>query len=134
MAAERGHCEARLFAVRGALRASRRATRFRALAEGFPTGAPPGCAPVAQLDRASDYESEGRTFESFRARQFSHKNHRTRSPLLGPPNLEVALGWGLGWGLGGNSRRTPPFSRCVWQTHDPLRRQVASPDRPNVRA
>ena len=26
------------------------------------------CAPVAQLDRASDYESEGRTFESFRAR------------------------------------------------------------------
>jgi hypothetical protein len=25
-------------------------------------------APVAQLDRASDYESEGRTFESFRAR------------------------------------------------------------------
>jgi hypothetical protein len=28
------------------------------------------CAPVAQLDRASDYESEGRTFESFRARQF----------------------------------------------------------------
>ena len=28
------------------------------------------CAPVAQLDRASDYESEGRTFESFRARHF----------------------------------------------------------------
>ena len=30
----------------------------------------PGSAPVAQLDRASDYESEGRRFESFRARQF----------------------------------------------------------------
>ena len=28
----------------------------------------PTDAPVAQLDRASDYESEGRTFESFRAR------------------------------------------------------------------
>jgi hypothetical protein len=28
-------------------------------------------APVAQLDRASDYESEGRTFESFRARQLT---------------------------------------------------------------
>ena len=28
-------------------------------------------APVAQLDRASDYESEGRTFESFRARHYS---------------------------------------------------------------
>jgi hypothetical protein len=27
-------------------------------------------APVAQLDRAPDYESGGRTFESFRARQF----------------------------------------------------------------
>ena len=27
-------------------------------------------APVAQLDRASDYESEGRTFESFRVRHF----------------------------------------------------------------
>ncbi len=27
-------------------------------------------APVAQLDRASDYESGGRTFESFRARQY----------------------------------------------------------------
>ena len=24
----------------------------------------PGCAPIAQLDRASDYESEGRKFES----------------------------------------------------------------------
>jgi hypothetical protein len=30
----------------------------------------PHRAPVAQLDRASDYESEGRTFESFRARHF----------------------------------------------------------------
>ena len=27
-------------------------------------------APVAQLDRVSDYESEGRRFESFRARHF----------------------------------------------------------------
>src|SRR6185437_4744504 len=29
---------------------------------------PQGCAPLAQLDRASDYESEGREFESLRAR------------------------------------------------------------------
>jgi hypothetical protein len=29
------------------------------------------CAPVAQLDRAPDYESGGRTFESFRARHLS---------------------------------------------------------------
>ncbi len=34
------------------------------------------CAPVAQLDRASDYESEGRTFESFRARHFRPTNAR----------------------------------------------------------
>ena len=30
----------------------------------------PQAAPLAQLDRASDYESEGREFESLRARQF----------------------------------------------------------------
>jgi hypothetical protein len=34
-------------------------------------------APVAQLDRAPDYESGGRTFESFRARHSHHA--RTRS-------------------------------------------------------
>ncbi len=44
-----------------------RPLRFRALAARR-------CAPVAQLDRASDYESEGRTFESFRARHFFHTN------------------------------------------------------------
>src|SRR5262249_24053760 len=32
------------------------------------THVPPYCAPLAQLDRASDYESEGREFESLRAR------------------------------------------------------------------
>lgn len=31
----------------------------------------PTCAPVAQLDRALDYESRGQRFESFRARQFT---------------------------------------------------------------
>src|ERR1700749_2430000 len=47
------------------------------------------CAHVAQLDRASDYESEGRTFESFRARHFpdflrlSHPTSVTR-PLRRP--------------------------------------------------
>ena len=30
----------------------------------------PGSAPVAQLDRAPDYESGGQRFESFRARHF----------------------------------------------------------------
>src|SRR5258705_6399235 len=33
-----------------------------------PRSGPAGKAPVAQLDRAPDYESGGRTFESFRAR------------------------------------------------------------------
>jgi hypothetical protein len=32
-------------------------------------------APVAQLDRAPDYESGGRRFESFRARQISGLYH-----------------------------------------------------------
>ena len=51
------------FSATPGLRFARSATRFRALAVRR-------CAPVAQLDRASDYEFEGRTFESFRARQF----------------------------------------------------------------
>ena len=34
------------------------------------------CAPVAQLDRASDYESEGRAFESLRAHQLNPAVHR----------------------------------------------------------
>ena len=52
-------------------------------------------APVAQLDRASDYESEGRTFESFRARQYLAATYRAKikgvlrdlqgSPLPGEP-------------------------------------------------
>ena len=43
---------------------------------------PARCAPVAQLDRASDYESEGRTFESFRAHQspLPNRNHRAIQP------------------------------------------------------
>ena len=41
-------------------------------------------APVAQLDRASDYESEGRTFESFRARQISTIQNKTANPATAP--------------------------------------------------
>ena len=40
---------------------------------------PQGCAPLAQLDRASDYESEGREFESLRAR---HKINNLPSSWL----------------------------------------------------
>src|ERR1700676_1185650 len=36
------------------------------------------CALVAQLDRASDFESEGREFESLRARQFSSPSFTRR--------------------------------------------------------
>ena len=38
-------------------------------------------APVAQLDRASGYEPEGREFESPRARHFLDKNDVFRKPL-----------------------------------------------------
>src|SRR5215471_15629471 len=38
--------------------------------QGSPIGSRLQNAPVAQLDRAPDYESGGQRFESFRARQF----------------------------------------------------------------
>src|SRR3546814_4971515 len=47
-------------------------------------------APVAQLDRASDYESEGRTFESFRARHFGSKA-RTPSTAASTPEAAVSV-------------------------------------------
>ena len=40
------------------------------------------CAPVAQLDRATDYESVGREFESLRAH---HKRRRFQRDKSGPP-------------------------------------------------
>ena len=40
-------------------------------------------APVAQLDRAPDYESGGRRFESFRARQLAHCWHDCFVPCVG---------------------------------------------------
>ena len=49
-----------------------------------------GRAPVAQLDRAPDYEFEGRTFESFRARHFPASMLLEPSPALavvGAPDL-----------------------------------------------
>jgi hypothetical protein len=98
------------------------ATRFRALAG--PLGTPAKCAPVAQLDRASDYESEGRTFESFRARQFF--SIRINSLLRGPRGLTV-LKCGLGRFLGRLSwekrRVWPslgdilPALRSIWPPH-----------------
>jgi hypothetical protein len=39
-------------------------------------------ALVAQLDRASDFESEGREFESLRARQEDHKVYPTSNILV----------------------------------------------------
>ena len=47
------------------------------------TGGNQGKAPVAQLDRASDYESEGRRFESFRARHSKARRYRV-GPLPFP--------------------------------------------------
>ena len=43
-------------------------------------------APLAQLDRASDYESEGREFESLRARHSfqSLTTNQVRTEALGP--------------------------------------------------
>ena len=42
-------------------------------------------APIAQLDRVSDYESEGYGFESFRARHIKREVAQLgRAPGLGP--------------------------------------------------
>ena len=41
-------------------------------------------APVAQLDRVPDYESGGRTFESYRARHIQKKPHPTDGAFLYP--------------------------------------------------
>ena len=49
--------------------------------ENFPCDAQQ--APVAQLDRAPDYESGGRRFESFRARQLAHCWHDCFVPCVG---------------------------------------------------
>jgi hypothetical protein len=43
---------------------------------------PDGEAPVAQLDRAPDYESGGREFESLRARHFGIRHRRQTPPIL----------------------------------------------------
>ena len=45
------------------------------------TAAPPDHAPVAQLDRASDFESAGRRFESCRAYDILHTSYRRRRRL-----------------------------------------------------
>ena len=57
---------------------------------------PPEHAPVAQLDRVSGYEPEGRRFESFRARHIQEKNQQQKSlrntgqytNVLGPEGFE----------------------------------------------
>jgi hypothetical protein len=48
-------------------------------------------APVAQLDRAPDYESGGRTFESFRARHFTRSVPDTAEPAV--LRLQFWLRW-----------------------------------------
>ena len=45
---------------------------------------PDWTALVAQLDRASDYESEGRTFESFRARHFGTELGTPKPTVFAP--------------------------------------------------
>src|SRR5579872_3504762 len=44
----------------------------------------PASAPVAQLDRAPDYESGGQRFESFRARHFPLRAEPMRRPIFIP--------------------------------------------------
>src|SRR5271168_4234023 len=55
-------------------------------------GTPEGEAPVAQLDRAPDYESGGREFESLRARQYFQEFSENR-PRTGTPALRDRTCW-----------------------------------------
>ncbi len=48
------------------------------------------CAPVAQLDRAPDYESGGRGFESLRALHFFRV---TRPPVCNSCVIKSRFGW-----------------------------------------
>ena len=57
-----------------------------------------GCAPLAQLDRASGYEPEGREFESLRAR---HNFNSVRASETGCPLLIVRELCGLYFLWGG---------------------------------
>lgn len=50
-------------------------------------------APVAQLDRASDYESEGRTFESFRARHLFPEASQAQKALSVQRREAFAFPW-----------------------------------------
>ena len=51
-------------------------------------------APVAQLDRVPDYESGGRTFESYRARQISKEYKKSLIQRMGL----FCIRWGSGRG------------------------------------
>ncbi len=51
----------------------------------------PLCAPVAQLDRASDYESEGQEFESLRARHFPLKNRSLKITIISGRTISVSV-------------------------------------------
>src|SRR5215218_6665449 len=74
-------------------------------------------APVAQLDRASGYEPEGREFESLRAHQFHQKLTFTRGPLC--------------FLAQGNRRVRPDDVPCPF---DPLGRPPTSVPAPNARS
>src|SRR5258705_7396867 len=53
----------------------------------------PTHALVAQLDRASDFESEGREFESLRARQAKSMAYWISRTKMLPINLPLGSGW-----------------------------------------
>ena len=53
----------------------------------------PTHALVAQLDRASDFESEGREFESLRARQAKSMAYWLSRIKMLPMNLPLGSGW-----------------------------------------
>ena len=71
------------------------------------------CAPVAQLDRASDYESEGQRFESFRARHFRSKLGTVMpAPGLSRTSRSARACFGTGIRISSDPITTRPTKRC----------------------
>src|ERR1017187_10256527 len=91
------------------------------------------CALVAQLDRASRFEREGRGFEPLRAHQISIGKLSGIGQSSNPPCQAASVGWCGGAISGSSSAISRPVSRMSLVTVAVLSR-VASNSTRNVRA
>lgn len=75
-------------------------------------------ARLAQLDRAPDYESGGRRFESFIERQNAHVAQLDRAPGYEPDGQRFESSRGLHYsGCHGPEGHLPFYASCVTSTN-----------------